>query len=335
MRHVSIALQGNKSHREYAALARLVEDLGFDMLSVYADLGFQPAIGPLIAAAEATSRIALGPAALNPYLLHPVEIANQIAYLDRLSGGRAYLWLVRGAWLDQLGIEDDQPIHRMREAVALIRHLLSGEDSAYEGELYRLPTGKLFNVPLERPAIPLMIGSWGPKLLQFAGEVADEVKIGGSTNPALVTTIREHLAVGERRAGRPIGATGIVFGAVTIVDEDGAAARAQVRREAALYLPVVAPLDPTVALDPDMLKRMAGLVASGAIEQAGHLIPDDILDRFAFSGSPDQIVDQAHALFDAGVTRIEFGTPHGFTDQGGILLLGTRVLPRIRPESDA
>jgi 5,10-methylenetetrahydromethanopterin reductase len=333
MRRVSIALQGNKSHREYAALARLVEDLGFDMLSVYADLGFQPAIGPLIAAAEATSRIALGPAALNPYLLHPVEIANQIAYLDRLSGGRAYLGLVRGAWLNQLGIDDRQPIRRLREAVALIQHLLSGSESPFEGTIFRAPAGKLFTFPIERPAIPLMIGSWGPKLLQFAGEVADEVKIGGSTNPALVATIREHLAVGERRAGRPAGATGIVFGAVTIVNEDGAAARARVRREAAVYLPVVAPLDPTVTLDPDMLKRMAALVATGEIEDAGNLIPDDILDRFAFSGSPDQIAAQAEALFAAGATRIEFGTPHGFTDEGGILLLGQRVLPQLKQGS--
>lgn len=333
MRRVSIALQGNKSHREYAALARLVEDLGFDMLSVYADLGFQPAIGPLIAAAEATSRIAIGPAALNPYLLHPVEIANQIAYLDRLSGGRAYLGLVRGAWLDQLGIEDHQPIRRMREAVAVIRHLLSGNDAPFAGRLYRLPAGKLFNGPIERPAIPLLIGSWGPKLLHFAGEVADEVKIGGSTNPALVPAIRKHLAVGETRAGRSIGSTGIVFGAVTVVDEDGPAARAHVRREAALYIPVIAPLDPTVSLDPELLRRMADLVANGEVTRAGELIPDDVLDRFAFSGSPDQIAAQAHALFEAGAARIEFGTPHGFTGEGGILLLGERVLPRIKEGS--
>jgi 5,10-methylenetetrahydromethanopterin reductase len=329
MRRVSIALQGNKSHAEYAALARLVEDLGFDMLSVYADLGFQPAIGPLIAAAEATSRIALGPAALNPYLIHPVEIANQMAYLDRLSGGRAYLGLVRGAWLESLGIKDTQPIKRIREAIAVVHHLLSGNEAPYQGDLYQLPAGKLFNFPIERPSIPMLIGSWGPKLIQLAGEIADEVKIGGSTNPALVASVRAHLAIGEARSGRRIGSTRIAFGAVTVVDEDGPAARAQVRREAALYIPVVAPLDPTVSLDPAMLSRMAELVASGEVEQAGNLVPDDLLDRFAFSGSPDQIAAQAQALFDAGVDRVEFGTPHGFSDARGIRLLGERLLPQL------
>jgi 5,10-methylenetetrahydromethanopterin reductase len=329
MRRVSIALQGNKSHAEYAALARLVEDLEFDMLSVYADLGFQPAIGPLIAAADATSRIALGPAALNPYLIHPVEIANQIAYLDRLSGSRAYLGLVRGAWLDSLGIIDTQPIKRMREAVAIFQHLLKADEAPFVGDIYQLPTGKLFNFPIERSSIPILIGSWGPKLLQLAGEVANEVKIGGSTNPELVASVRAHLAVGEARAGRTIGSTAIAFGAVTVVDEDGPAARAQVRREAALYIPVVAPLDPTVSLDSEMLSRMADLVASGNVEDAGNLVPDDLLDRFAFSGSPDQIAAQAQALFDAGVDRVEFGTPHGFSDAHGIRLLGERLLPQL------
>ena len=67
------------------------------MVSVYHDLLFQPAIYPLLLMAQATERVRLGPAALNPFTLHPVEIAGQIAALDAASGGRAYLGLVRGA----------------------------------------------------------------------------------------------------------------------------------------------------------------------------------------------------------------------------------------------
>ena len=94
MRQVSIALQGNKTLPEYAKLGTLVEALGFDVTSVYADPGYQPAIGPLLSIAQATSRITLGPAGFNPYLIHPVEIAGQIAMLDAASNGRAYLGLV-------------------------------------------------------------------------------------------------------------------------------------------------------------------------------------------------------------------------------------------------
>ena len=62
------------------------------MLSVYHDLLDQPAIGPLLLMARVTERIRLGPAALNPFTLHPYEIAGQIATLDAVSCGRARAW---------------------------------------------------------------------------------------------------------------------------------------------------------------------------------------------------------------------------------------------------
>jgi 5,10-methylenetetrahydromethanopterin reductase len=267
---------------------------------------------------------------LNSSLLHPVEIAGQIAALDAVSGGRAYLGLVKGAWLDQIGAKHDRPVQRMRECIEVIRHLFEGSETGFEGESFCLPPGQLLNYPVPRPRVPLLIGSWGARMLALAGEVADEVKVGGSTNPDLVATIRSRIAVGARKAGRGAEEIGIVLGAVSVVDEDGEAARTLARREVARYLPVVAPLDPTVEIPAEQLTRMAGLVQTGAVEEAAALVPDDLLDRFAFSGTPAQIVRQATALFDAGVRRVEFGTPHGFSDAGGVRLLGERVLPALR-----
>lgn len=330
MREVSVAFQGNKTVAEYGALAELAEGLGFDGVSVYADLGFQPAIVPLLAMAQRTRRVRIGPAGLNTWLLHPVEIAGQIATLDAVSGGRAYLGLVRGAWLDVVGIEERAPVRRLREAVGAIRHLLAGREEGFASDLFPLPLGRLLQYEVLRAGVPILLGTWGAKTAELAGEVADEVKIGGSTNPATVEVMRGYLAKGEQRAARARGSVGIVMGAVTVVDENGAAARAWARREAARYLPVVAPLDPTVEVEEEHLRSMATFVAAGAVELAAGLVPDDLLDRFAFSGTPEQIVRQAEALFAAGATRIEFGTPHGFTDAGGVRLLGTRVLPALR-----
>ena len=89
-------------------------------------------------------------------------------------------------------------------------------------------------------------------------------------------------------------------------------------------------MDPTVDLPDGYLDRMADLYSAGKLDEAAALVPDDLLDRFAFSGTPEQITRQAHGLFEAGVTRIEFGTPHGFTDEKGIQLLGERILPELR-----
>src|SRR5919199_2685954 len=135
---LSIAFQSDKALGEYAELGALVEGYGFGTVSVYADLLFQPPLPALLAIAGATRRIRLGPACLNPYTLHPVEIAGQIAALDAASGGRAYLGLARGAWLDSLGVAPRRPVTTIREAVAVVRHLLRGERAPFDGEVFRL-----------------------------------------------------------------------------------------------------------------------------------------------------------------------------------------------------
>lgn len=321
-RELSIALQSNWSMADYGPLARQIELLGFDVLSIYSDLLYQPPIGPLTAAALATERIRLGPASLNPYTLHPVEIAGQVATLDSASMGRAYWGLSRGAWLDTLGLKPQRPITRIRETVDIVEHLMAGKQEAYEGSIFRLNEHHRLQYPVQREHVPLLIGSWGPKLLKFAGSRAAEVKIGGSANPDLVPAVREWLGTSSPCS--------IVMGAVTIVDPDREQARKAIRREMALYLPVVAPLDPTVQVDSELLERINDLTQRGETEAAGNLISDDLIDRFSFAGTPADILNQCEALFEAGAGRIEFGTPHGIDSHRGIELLGREVLPALR-----
>jgi 5,10-methylenetetrahydromethanopterin reductase len=97
-----------------------------------------------------------------------------------------------------------------------------------------------------------------------------------------------------------------------------------------MYLAVVADLDPTLRLPPDLTGRVRALVRAGDHAGAGALIPDDVLDLFAFSGTPDHVAALAGRVLDAGADRVDFGTPHGLTDAEGVALLGTRVLPQLR-----
>jgi 5,10-methylenetetrahydromethanopterin reductase len=315
---VSIAFQSDKTPGEYVELARLAEAGGFDVVSVYHDLFFQPAIYPLLLMAQVTERVRLGPAGLNPFTLHPVEIAGQIAALDALSGGRAYLGLVRGSWLEALGIEPRRSLTSLREAVEIVRRLLAGDTGGFAGEVFSLAPGAgLRSEPLRR-RVPVLIGTWGIKVAALAGEVAQELKIGGTANPELVPIVRERIGNDEVR---------IVVGAVTVVDEDGAAARQRARAEAALYFPVVAGLDPTLEVPSRLVEEVRRLVDAGDSQAAGELIPDELLDRLAFAGTPEQVARQAAALYDAGAARVEFGTPHGLAPRLGVELLAARVVP--------
>jgi 5,10-methylenetetrahydromethanopterin reductase len=328
-RELSIALQSDEDLATYASLAQRAEELGFAVISVYSDLLYPSPLLPLITIARATRRIRLGPACLNPYLLHPVEIANQLHILDSVSGGRAYLGLARGAWLDAVGVAQERPVRRLREAIDVVRHLFSGSDEAYRGQIFQVEPGVRLAYRPVRTDVDVLLGAWGPLGLSLAGEIASEVKIGGCANPALLPAARRALARGAARAGRAARPAGLVCGAVTVVDEDGAAARRLARAEVATYLPVVAELDPAPGLEGVDLAAIQRLVRAGDHEGAGRLVPAAVLDRFAFSGTPEQVAAQAAALFEAGAARIEFGTPHGLTAARGIDLIGLRVLPAL------
>ncbi len=128
-------------------------------------------------------------------------------------------------------------------------------------------------------------------------------------------------------------AIGLVAGAVTVVDTDGKAACELARREAALYLPVIAELDPSLAIEPELLARITAASDAYDFTRAGSYISDALLRRVAFAGTPEQVADQVAALFEAGARRVEFGTPHGLSTAQGLRLLGGRVLPALRHDS--
>ena len=320
-RELGLGLQTDKALSDYGPLARAAEDGGFDVVTTYNDLWFQPALPALLEIARATTRVRVGPSCLNPFTLHPVEIAGQIAMLDAASDGRAFLGLARGAWLESLGVDQSQPVTAIREAWEIVTRLLAGDESAFTGERYSLPQGSRLGYERRRPGVPLLVGTWSPSLAAFAGEAAQEVKVGGSANPDVVPVMRQHIGDDDVR---------IVLGAVSVVDDDGQRARAIARREVAVYLAVVAELDPTISIDPELLARVRKLVAADDEDGAGGQIPDHVLDRFAFSGTPEQVVAQAEAVFAAGAGRIDFGTPHGVPEERGIELLCKHVLPRLR-----
>ena len=294
---LGLGLLSDQSPADYEWIARRAEEAGIDVLSVFHDLLYQPAFGPLLLMARVTERIRLGPAALNPFTLHPYEIAGQTAFLDRVSGGRAYVGLARGAWLDQLGIQEERPLTALRETVEIVTKLLAGDPSGVTGRRFRLEPGTVLAYRPERQRVPILIGTWGRLTTAWAGTVADELKLGGSANPDLIPVVRGWL-------GNPD--VTIVAGCVTVVDEDGNWARERARAAVAPYLEVVARLDPTLELRPGQ---------------------EPPLDRFAIAGTPEEVARRVQELWAAGAGRVELGTPQGRTTRAGIELICSRVLP--------
>lgn len=326
---ISIAFQTDKPLAAYGPLAAAAEAYGFDGVTVYNDMLYQPAWLPLLEIARATRRVRIGPAAVNPFTCHPMNIASEIALIDEVAQGRAYLGMARGSWLDYVGLNPQQPVTALREAMECVRHLLRRDTSPYAGKIFPIAGGDTLRWEIQRANIPFLLGSWGVKTIQACIREISEVKIGGSANPDVVPPYRRIIDAAATKVERAGSEIGIVVGAVTVVDLDGKRARAAARRECALYLPVVAALDPSLDLDPELLARIRDAADRYAFDEAAALISDDLLDRFAFAGTPDEVAEHAAAVFAKGASRVEFGTPHGLTPQEGLRLLGEKVLPAL------
>ena len=329
---ISIAFQTNKPISAYGPLAKTVEDYGFDGVSVYNDLLYQPAWLPLLEIARYTSRVRLGAAAVNPFTCHPVNMAGHIALINEAAQGRAYLGLARGGWLDFLSLKPERPVTALREAFACVQHLLSGSKAPLPGDIFPLAGGETLRWSLDRPEVSFLLGSWGPKTIRACIQYISEVKIGGTANPDVVPQLQTVISEASTEMGRDPAEVGVVVGAVTVVDQDGKAAKSLARREAALYLSIIATLDHTLNIEPELLARINEASAQYDFERVGANISDNLLRRLAFAGTPDEVAQQAVDLFEAGAGRVEFGTPHGLSAEEGVRLLGEQVLPALGGE---
>jgi probable F420-dependent oxidoreductase len=183
-----VQLANARSGAEWAELARRAEDLGYSTLFIPDHFGDQLAPMPaLMAAADATHELRVGPLVLDNDYKHPVVVAREAATVDLLSDGRLELGLGAG-WLtsdyERAGIPLDPPavrIARLEEGVAVVKGLLTGDGPfSFQGAHYNVAEMDGWPTPVQQPHPPLLIGGGGRRVLRFAARQADIVGVNPS-----------------------------------------------------------------------------------------------------------------------------------------------------------
>jgi probable F420-dependent oxidoreductase len=160
--------------------AREAESAGFDIFQVGDHIGRETApLAVLATVAGAVSRIEIGTLVLNNDLRHPVVLAQELATLDHLSGGRLEVGLGAGHSFPEytsIGLTFDPPRirkQRLSEATEIIRALLDGESLTFVGRHYRLDQAE---TPRSyRNRVPILVGVNGAEALTHAARHADVV----------------------------------------------------------------------------------------------------------------------------------------------------------------
>jgi probable F420-dependent oxidoreductase len=168
------------------ALVVEVERAGFDGLYVSDHPGSGPApFVALAAAAAVTERIKVGTCVVNAGMWDPVALANEVATLDVVSGGRAVLGVGAGhtpqEWTST-GRPYPSPgarVERMVELIEATQALLRGEPVSHRGKHFTLIDAVLADPRPVRDRVPLMVGGNGTRVLRFAAQHAEVVGITG------------------------------------------------------------------------------------------------------------------------------------------------------------
>lgn len=322
----SLRLNNDVAIDEFVELATLAESLEFDQIWVSNDLFFRSAPVLLAAAATATTTIALGTCILNPYSMHPAEIAMTAATLQELSAGRFRLGVAAGAddFLTWAGIDRANPVARTRSAIVAIRALCAGQSPA---DVPGSGDGWRPEAHLRIPAAPtpIYLGAMSPRMLELIGEVAD----GGLPllyPPESFGESMTHIATGLTRAGRHVDDIDVAACIWVSVDEDSARARQPMAEKLAYY---------GASFSPAVLARVGVDVAAMAeLRRAGPAdavskVPSALME-LGVSGTAHEVAERCGRLVAAGARHVSFGPPLGPDRRTAVRQLGELVLPALR-----
>jgi len=293
---VALYLQDAHDLREGLDFVQYAEDRGFESVWQAESRLVRDAIVPMAAYAAVTNRIHVGSGVINNWTRNIGLLASTYLTLDDLAPDRIICGI--GAWWDPLarnvGIERRKPLTAMRETVEVLRRLLNMERVTFHGEFVHVDGIELDVVHGRREPryVPIMIGATGPKMMELTGEIADGAVLNYCVPPEYNDQALELLENGAKKSGRTLDDVDRPQLVVCSVDHDHDRAFDTTRELLTQYLaqqPHIAKASGVSQGIIDEIQSILGWPATHEqIQEAKHLVPDDLILRITASGTPDE-----------------------------------------------
>ena len=174
--------------RQLAEKARRAESMGYSGLVISDHLLEQLAPVPAMATiAAATERLRIGTFVFNNDLRHPAVLAQDLATLDVLSGGRLEIGIGAG-WnrpeYEAIGLpfaDVGTRVARLEESLAVLKGLFADEPFSFAGVHYTISEMDGQPKAMQRPHPPFLVGGGGRRILTLAGREADIIGLAPRT----------------------------------------------------------------------------------------------------------------------------------------------------------
>lgn len=128
----------------------------------------------IAAAAQWTTRVRLGTSVIIAPYRHPLIMAEEIGFVDHLTGGRLEVGFARGAsgyQYRRFGMADTEAAQRMNESVDIMLKVWGSEDAVeYAGDSFNFPAVSVAPRPLQQPHPPMSLAARSPESLRYCLE---------------------------------------------------------------------------------------------------------------------------------------------------------------------
>jgi alkanesulfonate monooxygenase SsuD/methylene tetrahydromethanopterin reductase-like flavin-dependent oxidoreductase (luciferase family) len=250
--------------------------------------------------ADKTKRLRIGMAVSLAAFYHPLRLAEEVALLDVLSGGRVNWGAGRGfdpTEFATFGVPAQQSTERFREAVEIVLAAWNNERLSWQSEHWQFDNVEVLPKPAQAPHPPVWVAGSSPDSVGWAGRLGHSVMF----SPHLpFATLAEHrrifrdnlIAQGhladDGEGG--IGGREIPMARLIAVADTEAEAEQIARRGAAWILS-------TYKTQSKGTTFQASLARSGSAAVAEEIDPvQQYLDDVAVWGTPERVVDLLQQL---------------------------------------
>ncbi len=224
---------------EMRQLARDAEALGVDTLWVPDHLlrslndrpryGFWECWTILTAAAEATTRIEIGPFVACTGFRNPALLAKMAMTLDEVSGGRLVLGLGSGvpardeSWAG-FGYDGERHVSKYAEAVEIVTRMLRERSVTFAGEHYRTDDAEIIPRGPRPDGPPVWVAGLGERTARVAASWGDAINVNRPLSTiADVAGIRAAATAACEAVGRDPSTLGVTGWGRLAIDDDGVA----------------------------------------------------------------------------------------------------------------
>jgi luciferase family oxidoreductase group 1 len=277
--------------------------------------------------AAKTTRLRVGTAVVVVPLHHPLVIAEELATLDVLSGGRLDIGLGRGYQryeFERFGLALDSGGERWEESIDILVKSFEGKPFRYDGKLFQIPETSLFPKPVRSPP-PIWVTAQSAYSLEAAVRRNFNVLTGGFGVPIeRLAEFGEHLKRlfdEQKPAHKPlVGVQRAVYVTKDAADARDAAEQARWNMRVTLSLR-------------NNYERVENGNAVAIMPKTEPTV-DDLLERYLIIGTPDTCIRQIRRVQElVGISHFNCSFWFGDLSQKRVLdsmeLFAKEVMPAL------